>query len=421
MHSGMNDCVLEWKLFKKLDGRYLLARITPGGPHAGQWRLSVLNSGYILPISYLTTYANLARIVERPYICSDSTTVFSLEIADKLIKRFPSNYSGATIEHLIDTMLGATKEDNSAFLTQNAAKNELLGYMPSYLHITPMSFNADGTVTAAHKEDKPLEVALNATIEELRRQIAPLVKFIKEEIFHDQPITSQELVIDNERGILALCDLSSPDAILEIKTSSCNPEWHAEQLYYEARGRKTYLLGMDWASDQMVITIKRVDTFPGNKPDKRKERVLVSLEETLRKENISLVSYVSSQEPIEVRCRTCEHRWTERYNRIKNGKCVCPICHPDRYVKPHQKRIADIAERQNRTNKSPEEALAQRAARLANKVSDRSNGSLEIDRSSYVGAREDVTVHCRVCGYTWSIRTDHLLGRCRCPKCRSGM
>lgn len=416
----MNDCALEWELFKKLDGRYLLARITPGGPHVGQWRLSILNSGYILPISYLTTYANLDRIIERPYICCESTTVYSLEIARGLIKRFPSNYSGMTIEHLIDTMLGVTKEDNSAFLAQNAAKNELLGYMPSYLHITPMSFNADGTVTAAHKEDKPLEIALNATIKELRRQITPLVEFVREEIFHGQPITSQELVIDDDRDILALCDLSSPDAILEIKTSSCNPEWHAEQLYYEAHGRTSYLLGMDWESDPMVITIKRVDTFPGVKPDKRRERVLASLGETLRKENISLVGYTSSHEPIEVRCRTCEHGWTERYDRIKNGKCVCPVCHPDRYIEPRQKRAADAPSRQKRTRPSPEEAMARRATKLADKVSERSNGLLEIDQSSYVGARENVTVHCKACGCTWSIRTDHLLGRYHCPKCRSG-
>lgn len=420
VHSGMNDCVLEWELFKKLDGRYLLARITPNGPHIGQWQLSVLNSGYILPISYLATYANLDRIVERPYICCESTTVYNLEIAGELIKRFPSNFSGMTIEHLLDTMLGATKEDNSAFLAQNAAKNELLGYMPSYLHLTPMSFNADGTVTAAHKEDKPLEAALNATIEELRRQITPLVRFIREVIFHNQPIMSQELAIDNERGILALCDLSSPDAVLEIKTSPCNPEWHAEQLYYEAHGRTLYLLGMDWTSDPMVITIKQVDTFPGVKPDKRRERVLASLEEALRKEDISLVSYASSQEPIEVRCRACEHRWTERYDRIKNGKCICPVCHPDRYIKPRQKRAAGASPKQNRTKLSPEEALARRAAKLADKVSERSNGSLEVDRSSYIGARENVTVHCKVCGYTWSIRTDHLLGRCYCPECRNG-
>lgn len=420
VHSGMNDCALEWELFKKLDGRYLLAHITPCGPHVGQWRLSILNSGYILPISYLTTYANLDRIIERPYICCESTTVYSLEIARELIKRFPSNYSGMTIEHLIDTMLGVTKEDNSAFLAQNAAKNELLGYMPSYLHITPMSFNADGTVTAAHKEDKPLEIALNATIKELRRQITPLVEFVREEIFHGQPITSQELVIDDDRGILALCDLSSPDAILEIKTSSCNPEWHAEQLYYEAHGRTSYLLGMNWDSEPMTITIKQVDTFPGVKPDKRRERVMAALEETLRKEDISLVSYASSQEPIEIRCRVCEHRWTERYARIKSGKCVCPICHPDRYIEPRQKRSMSTPHKQQVAKLSPEEAMAKRATRLADKVSERSHGHLVIDQSSYTGARENVTVRCKACGYTWSVRTDHLLGRCHCPKCKSG-
>ena len=47
IHSGIRDCKLEWELFKKIDGRYLLARIVPNGQYSGMWRLAVLNPGYI--------------------------------------------------------------------------------------------------------------------------------------------------------------------------------------------------------------------------------------------------------------------------------------------------------------------------------------------------------------------------------------
>ena len=78
---------------------------------------------------------------------------------------------------------------------------------------------------------------------------------------------------------------------------------------------------------------------------------------------------------------------------------------------PHKQQVAKL---------SPEEAMAKRATRLADKVSERSHDHLVIDQSSYTGARENVTVRCKACGYTWSVRTDHLLGRCHCPKCKSG-
>lgn len=236
VHSGLRDCHLEWELFKKLDGRYLLARIVPDGQYFGMWQLAVLNPGYILPVSYLSTYANLSRIIERPYIRCDAEEIFRFEIKGKDIKRFPTNFSGMIVENLIDAMVGVTKADNTAFLSENSAKNELLGYMPSYIRFTPMSLNSDGTVTAAHKEDKKREREINAMVEQAKSQLTPLAEFIKDEVFHSAPVTSQELVINDELGILALCYLSSEDAVLEIKTSRCEPERYAEQLYYEAGG-----------------------------------------------------------------------------------------------------------------------------------------------------------------------------------------
>lgn len=168
IHSGIRDCKLEWELFKKIDGRYLLARIVPNGQYSGMWRLAVLNPGYILPISYLTTYKNLSRIIERPYIRCDAEEVFRLKISGEHILRFPTNFSGMTIEHLIDVALDANEADNREFLTANSSKNEFIGYMPSYTSYTPMSFNDDGTVTAARVEDEGCEKEINSTIEQMR-------------------------------------------------------------------------------------------------------------------------------------------------------------------------------------------------------------------------------------------------------------
>lgn len=423
VHNGMRDCLLEWELFKKLDGRYLLVRIVLDSfPERGMWRLAVLNPGYILPVSYLQTYKNLSRIVERPYICCDAEEVFSLEIEGGDIKRFPTNFSGIVVENLINTMTEATEADNKRFLVDNSRKNEFLGYMPSYISYVPMTFKDDGTVVATRERDKDCERELNAMIEQARSQLGPLVKFIKDEVFHEAQITSQELVVNDDLGILALCDLSSDKAILEIKTYSCEPERCAEQLFYEANGRETYLLGMEWNDDNIPsvkLVIKRVKTYPGEKPNVRRDKAIQSLSDTLEKEKIEIVFYEDSHSPVKVRCKECGSEWEETYPRIRSGKCVCPKCHPDR-VRARSGRSSVDASRPVRQRLTPKQALSKRAQGFAEKVSDRSGGVLAVDISSYVGSRESVRVRCMKCGHTWRLRTDHLLGRVYCPSCGAG-
>ncbi|WP_291289005.1 exonuclease domain-containing protein [Enorma sp.] len=425
VHSGLRDCHLEWELFKKLDGRYLLARIVPCGQYFGMWRLAALNPGYILPVSYLSTYANLSRIIERPYIRCDAEEVYRLEIKGEDIKRFPTNFSGMIVENLLDTMIGAFKADNMAFLQENSAKNELLGYMPSYIRFTPMSLNGDGTVTAAHKEDEKCERELNAMVEQARAQLTPLVEFIRDKVFHGAPVTSQELVVNDELGILALCDLSTEDTVLEIKTSRCEPERYAEQLYYEARGRASYLLGMEWGLDGKTLgaalTLKRVRTYPGEKPNKKRDRATAAIVAALDAKGLDLVEYVKSTEPIRVRCRECGTEWGETYARVKSGKCSCPTCHPTfgpRRGRPRKGEVREPAAKPSRM--TPEEALRRRAERYAAKVETRSKGVLVVDQSSYTGARDNVRVACRVCGQAMEYRADHLLERCYCRNCGSG-
>lgn len=417
VHSGANDCRLEWELFKKIDGRYLLARIVQHGHHLGMWRLSILNPDYILPVSYLSTYANLSRSIKRPYICCETEEVFHLVIEGDCIRRFPSNFSGMTIEHLINTMLDVSNANNVEFLTENSAKNQFLGYMPSSSVIIPMAFNDDGTVAALRDKDDELAQDLNATTNQIRKGLFPLVKFIRESIFHNKPITSQELIVDESLGILALCDLSSEEAILEIKTSSGNLQQYAEQLYYEASGRIAYLLSMEWGHEQLALVIRRVNTFPGLKPDRRRDRALKSLEAALSGKSIHVVEYTSSTSPVLVRCQECNHEWIEKCEHIRRGSCICPKCHPEQIGKRRTRRSSKEETQQEKRKLTPEQALFRRASRYAEKVLARSNGSLQIDVSAYAGARDTVSVHCIVCDYRWTTRADHLLTRCYCPKC----
>lgn len=425
VHSGLTDCKLEWELFKKLGGRYLLARIVPNGQYLGMWRLAVLDPGYVVPVSYLSTYRNLSRIIERPFIRCDAEEVYNLEISGDYILRFPTNFSGMIVESLIDSMLGVTKADNTRFLAENSAKNELLGFMPSLTSYMPISLNDDGTVTAARREDKGDEKQFNAMVGQARSQLASLAKFISDEVFRGSPVISQELVVNDELGILALCDLSTDDAVLEIKTSKCDPERHAEQLYYEARGRRAYLLGMEWGNRGGVpnarLTLMRVRTYPGEKPNKGREKAIAAIEKALDAGGIDLIAYAKSTAPIKVRCRACETEWDDAYGRIKAGSCSCPKCRPEGPANRSRPRREGSRSQAVKTGRmTPAESLLLRAGRYASKVTERSCGELVVDQESYSGAREDVRVTCRRCGHTMECRADHLLDRCYCRNCGAG-
>lgn len=416
VHSGLNDCKLEWELFKKIDGDYLLVS-------GGFWvdKIFRLNEDYIVPVSYLGSYPNLSRAYERPYIVQESEVIYRQVIAEKTIERFETNISGVTIEHLLNTMLDAQEADSKAFLLDNKKKLQYLGAVSQYYDIVPMSLNPDGTVTAQREEDKELEERINRTNNLLRVELQPLVEFIEKDIFNGKTIKSQELIIDDDLKILALCDLSTEDTVLEIKTGKPNPDLYAEQLYYEAHGRDTYLLCFEWDADESVLPyshetldliIYKVRAAIGVKPNKRRDNTIAKLNEKLKPINAEVEKFENTSQPILVKCHVCGQTWSDSYNRISSGRVACAICHPELAAKKRNKNPVP------KVVLSPEQKMKKRIDKYADKVSERSNNRLIVDKTSYTGSKEPIQVKCSVCGHIWMPRADHLLSRCYCPKCK---
>lgn len=321
VHSGMNDCRLEWKLFEAFDGHYILASM-----RAFNWQFSILNPDYIIPVSYLSLMPNLSRLYDRPYIVYEADEVYRLHVEGECAKRFESNFSGMTVEHLINVMMEAEAQDNLEFLKENYYKNKRIGEMEHDTRPVFMRMNKDGSVSAVDDEHEARAAELNATISEMKSQIGPLIEFIRESIFKGDPIMSQELVVYKDLGIMAKCDLSSKDAVLEIKSTAKNPEHYAEQLYYEANGRSSYLLTMDWGDGEVDFVISSVGLGPGERPNVRREKTKALLNSILEKRGLEVASYRSSKEAVTIRCKVCGYEWDETYYRIKASKCTCPQC-----------------------------------------------------------------------------------------------
>lgn len=285
--------------------------------------------------------------------------------------------------------------------------------------MVPMTFNLDGTVTALHKKDKELEKHINSTNNNLKERISPLVDFIKNEIFKNEHILSQELVVNSENNILALCDLSTAKTILEIKTDYSDSLAYKEQLFYEANGRKIYHLKMEWVKDKSTDSLKKVifhivlvdvhigtpnssNWFEGKREERRAKRI-AEIKKYLLSSDVSLESFKNTSSPIKLKCKICEYEWNIKYATLMKKIPDCPKCKPKNTSK-------------KRVMMSEEERIKLRANNYYEKILEKSNHM--IVAINYTGAKNDVDAICIACGYKWKSRADHLADRCWCPACR---
>ena len=417
VHSGSNDCKLEWKLFEKMEGYFYL--VTEGNGEDNVFRL---NEDYIIPASLLSSHPNLSYILsERPYIECQSTPVKAFEIDAKGIEKFQTNITGMTIEHLINSMLDVDVQNSRQFLLKNKLKLDFIGKIPNGVLMMPMSFNPDGTVTALHKEDMQMEKRINSTNKNLKEQIRPLVDFIKYEIFKNERILSQELVVDYKNNILALCDLSTDKTILEIKTDNADALAYKEQFFYEAKGRAIYHLKMEWVKDwntdllkKIIFHLSFVDAHVGTpsssnwtrgKREEKRARKITEIQKYLSCSDISLVSFTNISSPIRLQCKNCGYEWFIGYAALEKKIPDCPKCNPK-------------IKGRTRTTISKEEQMKHRADNYYEKILQKSNRT--IVAMNYIGSKDNVDAICVTCGYKWKSRADHLVDRCWCPICKKG-
>ena len=271
VHSGLNDCILEWNLFKSMNGNKLIIINN---------EVFEFNNEYIIPVSYLTTYTNFKYCIKDfPKIHAEINQIKKIRINSSEIKKFETNISGITIEHLINTLLNVKDMNNETYLFQleNKKKLKKLGKLPSIVHEIPILFNKDGTITALNKEDKKRVDEINKVTEIIKEKIKPLIKYIREDIFGNEQILSQELVVNKKDNVLAKCDLSTKDKILEIKTFIPNIDKIKYQLYYEANGRDIYMLQTEWNRELkqgLIFNLYKVNIFENDEIVRTSEKNL---------------------------------------------------------------------------------------------------------------------------------------------------
>lgn len=244
IHTSINDCILEWKLFEYVYTEKLFFINN---------KLFNYHDGYIVPISYLIKNPELAIYagIDMPYIEGIAKCVFNYKLPSKVVKKtkkFPTNITGIALENGINHALNVEKQDNFKFLSKNKSSLDYLGTLESNFDEIPIDVLEDGTIKSFDPKFEDYINDVNNVTSILINSIEPVISFIKEQIFNNKKILSQELSISKDKKILAICDLSNSESILEVKTYDIGffknkiDNNLAKQLYYESNGRNAFVL-----------------------------------------------------------------------------------------------------------------------------------------------------------------------------------
>ena len=349
IHTGINDCILQWQLFLKIQEQGKL--IVLGDD------VFTFSEDYILPISYISSMPKLQSIAsdKLPNIKAQGKTVFEHDIFGSWVKKFETNISGITIEHLLYNLLSVEQQNNSKFLAENRRHLKKLGKLPSPFDDIPIVRKSDGTITTTSQSDshKKYVDEVNFVTEQLRNELPPIVKFMQSKIFNNETILGQELIVDNDRRVLALCDLSNAHGVLEIKTgTNFNLSKIKWQLYFQSNNRKVYTMHIDWAGvtarkKYIKFVVSEIDFVEQVKVEKIPKAPRIKIEKLLPK---------TEQEKIEHALKKCQDK-----------------------------------------------VLTMTASILVN----------EYIRGTYGKA----IFQCKNCNHSWEQRTDHFYRRPRCPAC----
>ena len=405
IHSGLNDCILEWKLFEKMNGNKLMIISNT---------VNEFNDEYMIPASYLQTYPNFKYSIKNyPRINYELIPIKSFDIRSKELKKFDTNISGMTIEHLINTMLEA-KDVNSEtllFQTQNRNKLKMIGKLPSMIHTISAVFNNDGTITAINKEDEEKIKKINEVTLAIKKEILPLISYIKSQIFNNEKILSQELVLNENDNVMAKCDLSSNNTILEIKAFNGNDiDKFKYQLYYEANGRDIYLLQTFWSvniKNGLKFTIYKANPIEYIEKSSDLEARKNNFEKKINNEYISVITYNGYGQKVLLRCKKCKNEWESSYRSILRYN-QCPFCNP---------KEKKISEKTRRTVMTRKENFQKRFSSYQYKIALKSDSTIQV--LEYKSSKEPVKVKCLICGLERIYsRADHFLERCSCPNCK---
>lgn len=394
VHSGINDCVLEWSLFEKMDLNKLIVIND---------NVYIFNDDYKVPVSYVSYYKRLKKHLSLPLVSCRTVSIYKKALDKKRLKRFSYNASGVAFEHVLNCKFNVERVDSHQALFENISKMEYIGKLPSVNDVMLVSKNDDGTLTAINEEDKVVLDEINRVSDYLNSQIDDLIVLINSSIFKNEKVLSQELVMNEEHKLLALCDLSNEFAVIEIKTIyELDINEIALQLYIQSKSRPMYILYINWKDasinlDKVEFVFKEdaLQVIEDNRVLKLKKEQEHLQHSIFDEKSLELIKYTGKGCISEFKCRKCEKTYKFKkpltLDSIYYDLVKCPYCNPSFYP------------------------MGERSTPSLQMLYDRSRFLKNIKIENWV-MNDEVYVRCERCGYKWCDNINNVLND-TCPKC----
>ena len=128
---------------------------------------------------------------------------------------------------------------------------KMVGKLPSEYIEIPVIKREDGTLKSLNPQYEEYIRSVNETSNIIRSGITEVIDYIREKIFYNKEIRTQEITISENNRVLALCDLSSDDAVLEMKTFDIFSVYHSRkredvirQMYYQKGNKELYAMSI---------------------------------------------------------------------------------------------------------------------------------------------------------------------------------
>lgn len=394
IHSGINDCILEWKLFEAIDNQPLIVI------NDDVYRFS---PEYVLPVSELTYNKKLQKKLSNlPKLWLETEEIFSCKINADVVN-FGSNISGISIEKMISSSLSAIKINNDKFLTENKSKMKYLGSLPNESNKVYTITDKNGQLISLTESDEDKINKVNQISKNIQNECEPLFDYLQKNIFASSPVFSQELVINKELKLLALCDFSNEHAVLEVKMGkNINLSDFRYQIFVQSNNRPCYFLIMDW--NKKILKLLKVIFLFGEEAEKEeiiqkkasKENKAQELQKNFFDEKMLRITKFNG-----VNCNSCfeclqcnksfEIKFDLTFDNIKYY-LKCPYCYPS--AKPPINESYDIV-----SYSKIKTTLKRRKINIYNWIS-----------------KKEIYLECQKCKQIWEVAEKDILNK-RCPKC----
>lgn len=265
-HDSLNDCILEWKIFERIYNQKLFFI---------NYKLYEYNKNYHIPftIAFRSNELQSFGHVDYPDIEYEMSVVYRQKLSKQRIRNinsFGANIDGIAIENIIRNKIGAKDVNDIEFMYKNKSNLRLVGDLTKFSRQKelPITIDEHGYFVEINEEDKEIINKINANTLHIEKLIDAFIKSIKNNVFANEEILSNELV-RSDKNNFTVCDLSSPSSVCEIKSKNIyeleliiNKEKHIFkaksklkkeillQLYNQSKGRNKYIANIILGKDK---------------------------------------------------------------------------------------------------------------------------------------------------------------------------